>query len=442
MSKNTSGVGALVVDEHELVSSGLDLWRVPKVDSSMVHGKNQTFYLSGPLKDEGPFEFIIPSESNEYLMLDKTTIYGEVEVTKSAGGDLVDADVVSTVCNFPQALFSQIKVFLNGVCINDVSTLTYPFKAYLENHLTYDINVKNTTLAATEMYIKDEVGEETDIATNAVKGGTGMNKRKVLIQKKKLCFDITPHIDFFRTEQLLVPGVELKLELTRSPDAFALLQSVDKTAKIKFHKLECLTRKVILDPKVAQYMENKITNNPCIYPVCHSKIRTHLLASGIQSTHISQIVRGKLPRSFMFCILDSENFEGNFDKNPFYINNAGLQSLNVLINGEPVHARPIDPDWAAGRCLKEYRWFRENTGLHGHLTNGITLEEFKTNTCVHCYDLSPDLCNGYYKHGLEQGTIDISLSFKAALAKNHTLLFYATFNEAVLIDKNRNITLV
>jgi tmRNA-binding protein len=56
--------------------------------------------------------------------------------------------------------------------------------------LSYDVNVKKTTLAATEMYIKDAVGEETDIAINVVKGGTGMNKRNALIKKKKVYFDI------------------------------------------------------------------------------------------------------------------------------------------------------------------------------------------------------------------------------------------------------------
>ena len=232
MSKNTTGIGSLVVDEHELASSGLDLWRIPKVDASMVHGKNQTYFLTGPIKNEGPFEFIIPSESNEYLMLDKTTIYGEVEVVKANDGDLADADLVTTINNFPQTLFSLIKVYLNGVCINDISTATYGFKAYLENHLSYDVNVKKTTLAATEMYIKDAVGEETDIAVNVVKGGTGMNKRNALIKKKKVYFDITPHIDFFRTEQLLLPGVEMKIELVRSPDSFSLLQAVDKTRLI------------------------------------------------------------------------------------------------------------------------------------------------------------------------------------------------------------------
>ena len=167
MSKNTTGIGSLVVDEHELASSGLDLWRIPKVDASMVHGKNQTYFLTGPIKNEGPFEFIIPSESNEYLMLDKTTIYGEVEVVKANDGDLADADLVTTINNFPQTLFSLIKVYLNGVCINDISTATYGFKAYLENHLSYDVNVKKTTLAATEMYIKDAVGEEILIGSHS-----------------------------------------------------------------------------------------------------------------------------------------------------------------------------------------------------------------------------------------------------------------------------------
>lgn len=70
------------------------------------------------------------------------------------------------------------------------------------------------------------------------------------------------------------------------------------------------------------------------------------------------------------------------------------------------------------------------------------MAEFGSNSCVWHYDLSPDQCNSYFKHGMETGTIDIHIGFKNALTKNYTLLFYGSYDEQILIDKNRLITVV
>lgn len=440
---DTKGLGTFVNDEHELATDSIDLFSIPHAEVSMVHGKNVTYYPTAPITDDGFFEFIVPNESNEYTVLDATSIYGEVEVVKSDSSDFTNTDKVSCVNLFPQALFKQVEVYLGGTCINDLSTQTYAFKAFLETNLTYDSNMKDTTLAACEMFVKDTVGDETDFATAIGKNTSGIYKRQQIIQGKKIYFDIVPHVDFLQSKRYLIPGIEMKVKLVKSNDNFALIHGqAAGTYKIKFHKLQLCTRKATLDPRVSSMIERGLEKSPAIYPVTQSKIKTHLITSGTQSVYLAQVVRGKLPRSFLFCILDSDQMENKPATNPFYFNHCNLSGLNVYINGEPIHAVAIDPDFANGRYLKEYRWFLNNTGLKNDQTNGINFKEFGTNSCFFCYDLSPDLCNGFYKHGLETGTIDINLSFSKALAKNHTLLFYASYDEQILIDKNRMVTVV
>jgi hypothetical protein len=440
---DSKGIGTFVNDQLELATDSIDLFSIPHAEISMIHGKNVIYYPTAPLSDDGPFEFIMPNDSNEYTDLPATTIYGEVEVLKADGTAIAAGDKISCVNLFPQSLWKQIEVYLNGFCINDLTTPTYAFKSFLETHLTYDTNMKETTLAACEMYLKDTINEEKDLPAAMAKATSGITQRHALITGKRICFDIIPHVDFLQSKRYLLPGVEMKIKLVKADDNFGLLHSHAANAyKVKFHKLQLCARKATLDPKVSAMIEKAMERTPAIYPITQSKLKTFLLTAGTQQTYLSQVIRGKLPRSFLFCILDSDQLESKPATNPFFFNHCNLNGLNVFINGEPIHAVAIDPDFANKRYLKEYRWFLNNTGLKNDQTNGINYSEFGRNTCVFTYDLSPDLCNGVYKHGIEAGSIDISLNFSEALAKNHTLLLYASYDEQVLIDKNRVVTIV
>ena len=112
------------------------------------------------------------------------------------------------------------------------------------------------------------------------------------------------------------------------------------------------------------------------------------------------------------------------------------------MDGDPIHPKAMEPEWTDTRMLKQYSWFLDNIGLHHKDTVGITLEDFKNNSCFFPYDLSPDLCNAYYSHGTKHGTIDVALSFAQALTENVIVIFYATFDEAVTIDKLRTVTVI
>lgn len=442
-NKSANGVGSLITEEHELATNSLDFFSMPPTESAQVVGRDHTIYMTTPLTDEGPYEFIVNNESTDFIQLDHTYLIGEVEVVAKADSEILKAADKSTsiVNNFPQTLFKQIELYLNGVCVSDLSTPTYAYKAYLENHLSYGKDMKDTTLLARELYIKDTPGKEGPIAADFLTNNaeSGIAKRAKYAHQT-IAFNMRPHIDFLGSVKYLVPGVEMRLKLIRNSDTFSILSKGDDY-KIKFKKLELKVRRIVLQPQYYEAVEKGLASEPAKYPIAMSKIKQYLINSGVSNAHIPQIIRGKMPRSFMFGFVDAESYDGAVSANPFVFKNMDISNLNVYLNGEPLHANALTPKWTGMQCVSEYVRFLDNIGMHQNHTNDISIEDFKSNTCLFAYDMSPDLCNSFYKHETESGELTISVTFSKALPKNTYCVLYATYDEAVLIDKNRQVAI-
>jgi hypothetical protein len=405
-----------------------------------VHGKSVAYFPNGVINDEGPYEFIIPNESNEMTSLQDITIYGEVEVEKKDKTAWVEADLVTLPNNWPQALFSQIEVYLNNQCVNDLSTPTYPYKAYLENMLSFSDKIKTGTLNPLEKWEREPNGQETSLTDN-MKLATHPWKKRSTELKKRMFFEIIPHIDFLRSDKYLIPGVELKIRLIKAANNFTLIMNGDNKAVIKIKKLELKTRKVTVVNNIILDCEKTMETVPAMYHIAHSKIKSHLITAGVKNPTVGHLFRGKLPRSFLITFCESTSFDGHHEANPFVFPHCDLNFFQVIINGEPLHARALQFDFTDGSAITHYKWFLDNSGQKYEYHTGVSFENFCKNTFFLCYDLSPDQCNGHYKHIVDNGTVDLLIGFKEALTKNITMMSYATFNETVAIDKNRNITI-
>ena len=75
MSK--AGVGTFVTEDHELASSGLALFDLPIVDTSLVNGKFVSIYPRTVLTDKGPHEFTIPSDGQDFTDMSYTRLEGK-----------------------------------------------------------------------------------------------------------------------------------------------------------------------------------------------------------------------------------------------------------------------------------------------------------------------------------------------------------------------------
>lgn len=433
-----TGLGTFINDSSELTSNGLDIFSVPPVDTVLKDGKTIYYHPVTSLTDSGPYEFNIPRDPEHFFYLPMSRLEGVVEVTKPDGTALAATDKISVVNLFPQSLFKQIECEVNGTEVCDLSTPTYAFKAFLETHLTYSSNAKSTTLHCS-MYKKDTAGKETTIGAENI----GFKDRMAQIVGKRVHFSNIIHSDFFQCNKYLIPNTDIKLKLIRNEDAFSLLGDAASSAKIKFHSLRLLMRKIKIDSKYQQSLEGQLASTPAIYNVTQSKIKTFQIAAQTKSIDIPNILQGNIPRSLHIGFVSSAGFNGKIEGNPFQFINAGINYFNVKINGIPVCPTPFQPDFAKEYAIREYRWFMDNCGVHHeNETNGITFNDFINNTAIWNFDLTPDLCNSFHLHETKSGSVDVTLAFAEELANPIYMIVYCCHNTAIAIDSDRNVRVI
>jgi hypothetical protein len=431
------GLGTFINDETELTSHGLDLFSVPPVDSTLVDGVTVYYYPIGSITDSGPYEFHIPQDNDSYMYLPMTRLEGAVEVVKAADGEtLTAADNTSVVNLFPQTLFKQVECEVNGTQVCDLSTPTYAYKSFLETQLSY-------SKAAKESHLQCSLYESDDSAHMDTWDNEGSKIRLEATLGKKYFFSNVIHSDFFQCHRYLLPNSDVRLKFIRNEDKFSLFGQAQNKGKVKMHNLRLCVRKIKIDPKMKAIHENTLKTMPAIYPLTQSKIKTFTIPSGTVSTEIPSILHGNLPRSVVICFVESNSFNGDARKNPFNFKHFGINNLNLKINGSPVVPTPFQPDFANGNCKREYRWFLDNCGItHENESNGITFKDFQNGSTFFCFDLTPDLCNSFHQHKTKSGSMDINLGFSAATTLNIHMLIFASYNQAIVIDHARNVSVL
>jgi hypothetical protein len=426
------GLGTHVHDLTEIMSDGLDIFNLPQSDNSILQGKTIEHHMITAINENNNvFEFVIPSEGHEYTYLPLTRLEGEIQITKSNGTAIGDNDLVAPVNLISSALFRQVECDINGFQVADLTSPTYHYKAYLETLITYGIDAQNTHLQAA-LYEPDTVGQEetfTAACASFVK-----RKNWIVAHGNKLYFSTPIFIDFFQSHRFLIPGPTIKLKFLKNDDKFCLMSGTNDW-KLKVNNLTISTRKLKIHNTITEKHSEIIKKQPALYPIKQSKIKTYVINSGITATTLSGVFRGKLPIKAVFGFVKSDAFNGTFDTNPWLFQPFDVSYVGFLINGSPYPTCTLQPDFASGKCVREYRHFLDNVGItHENESNCIGLDRYKKNSALFAYDFSGDLCNGFHKHPTESGFVDIELHFRTALAQNITVVLYATYDEIVEID--------
>src|SRR5208282_5672827 len=125
----------------------------------------------------GFVEFDVSSSGEDYMDFANSYLLVRAKLQRANGDDMEDGDQVGPVNNFMHSMFSQIDVSLNGTLITS-STNTYPYRAYIENLLSYGPDAKESQLTAYLLY-KDTAGKldvsDPDVAV--ADANIGLKKR-------------------------------------------------------------------------------------------------------------------------------------------------------------------------------------------------------------------------------------------------------------------------
>ena len=129
-------------------------------------------------------------------------------MTTSNGADLAKTAEIAPECNVLHMLWSQVDVYLNSLLFTQ-SNNNYPYRAYIENLLSFGQEAKNSQLSALLWHRNTSGHFDSCAAANK-----GYTQRKALdAENKEINMMRKLHIDLRFQNHYLLNGVEIRLHL-------------------------------------------------------------------------------------------------------------------------------------------------------------------------------------------------------------------------------------
>jgi hypothetical protein len=416
------------------VKSELDLFSVPPTQTSIEHGQWVEHHPLATITDNGPIEFSISGSGEDYLDLANTFLYIRAQIINGDGANLPGDANVGPTNLWLHSLFSQVDMSLNEKLISPSSN-TYPYRAYMEMLLSYGSAAKESQMTST-LWHKDTAGH-MDVTTDDNEGLAARksytNRSQVVDMMGKL------HSDLFFQDRYLLNGVDVKIRLVRSKDAFALMAE-DAAFKTKITEASLFVRKAKLSPPVQMAHIKALEKGTAKYPIRRVELKAFSIPKGNLMANQENLFLGQLPKRIVFGMVDNSAYNGDFTKNPYNFQHYDLNFLALYADGSQIPAKPLQPNFERNKWVRSYLSLYSGTGkLYQDEGNDIDREEYAKGYTLFAFDLTPDLNDGSHFNLVKQGNLRLELHFAKPLPETINVIVYAEFDNIIEVDRNRNV---
>lgn len=436
-----------LLDENSALAtkSELDIFSVPPTQVAVESNVWTAIHPTNAIAEdtEGPFTFIIPRDP-EYLDLNTTWLIMRLSIRKGDGtaiaiqgeGNAARYEA-APINNIGSTLWKTVKIFFNSRLVYD-SGAAYAYRCHIEDTLNYPPSIKEGILQAAGYY-HDDPGQ-LNLATNA-----GYIERGKMANASRIFEIMAPlHADCFSHDRLLLNNMEIRLELYRNNNRFAIdalgmaLPRVGYQGSLKVHSLRWLVRKVTLAPSVNLALEHRLSTQAARYPIRRVDTRSYHLPDGITSVHQLQIGQGQLPRRVVLGMVRSEAFDGSYQASALEFSAFQLKTIQLYVAGVAIPRVPLECDFEAKHYAQAYVGMFDNlnTGLDDR-GNGISYKDFGGGYALFVFNLTSD--NSEVWHLVREGTVTVNIRFGTPIATGGgiKLLVYSEMENLMLINKFR-----
>ena len=273
-------------------------------------------------------------------------------------------------------------------------------------------------------------------------GNTGLIERQRHIAESRIVEMIGRlHVDLFLQDRFLLNGVSVKIRLVRSKDAFSLMaggQNPDYNVQIVDAVL--FARRAVLSPTVQMAHIKALEKGAAKYPIRPVDCKVYSIPQGAMSHTHENLFRGTLPKRLILWCIDNNAYNGVYSKNPFNAKNNAINFLAVYVDGRQVPAKPLQPTFETGSCIRSYVNLFSATGKQAQDEgNDLSRDDFGQGYTLFGFDLTSDGCDGGCFHLTRKGNLRIEMHFATALEHTVNIVAYGEFEAVLEIDKGRNI---
>ena len=406
------------------LKSELSLFDPPQYQVTMERAMWIDVHPAGSLDGNGPIEFCFMGTQEEYLDLNDTMLYVKLKVVKKDGSALAGGAHATPANLTLAALFSDVSLSMNDTVLEGGHFL-YPYKAMMTSLLQYNSDVKKSQLEAAG-YHETEATRKDWIAASESHEFMG-----------------PLHLDFFTQAKYLLPGVNVRVKLTRSNVDFVTQNNaVVGDVKVVMEKVCLYVRKVKVNPTVLLAHEEGLKNCNAIYPLQQSEMVSYSIPAGTGYHTQDNLFRGQTPKLVVVGMVLNEAFNGDAKTNPLSFQHFDVNYIALQRDGENVpYTHPLQPNFADGLVGHAYMSMIQGLEMFNtNVSNGLTLQQFRNGCTLYAFNLTPDLnAGGACGQPLSQSNLRLELKFAAAPAKSVNVIVMAIRDGRVEITKQRQV---
>ena len=245
------------------------------------------------------------------------------------------------------------------------------------------------------------------------------------------------HVDLFLQDKFLLNGVDVKIRLVRSKDAFSLCQNPNY--KVRIGEATLFARKAVLSTTVQMAHIKALAQGTAKYPLRPVDCKVYSIPQGAMSHTHENLFLGTLPKRLILWCIDNDAYNGNYTKNPFNTKYNDKNFLAVYVGGRQVPAKPLQPNFENGSYIRSYFNLFSATGKHAQDEgNELTRDDFGNGYTFFGFDLT-DACDGGCFHLVRNCNLRIETHFAAALAQTVNVFVYGEFEAVFEVEKGRNV---
>ena len=177
------------------------------------------------------------------------------------------------------------------------------------------------------------------------------------------------------------------------------------------------------------------------YPITHVVTRHFTIARGTSTADLDALFIGQIPGKVVLGMVTNEAFAGSWKHNAFNFRHFDLNSIYLVVDGRPIPAQPLQPDFERGNYAECYHALMKSSGLYpSDWSNDLTPEQYQAGSMFLSFDLNPDDGDGVaYVSPRRLGTVKANLRFANTLSATITIIAYAQFDNLVGIDLYRTV---
>ncbi|XP_065263663.1 deleted in malignant brain tumors 1 protein-like [Emys orbicularis] len=176
------------------------------------------------------------------------------------------------------------------------------------------------------------------------------------------------------------------------------------------------------------------------YSVDWLGIKVFSIPASSRVSNQENLFLGQLPKQLVIGFIDNDAFSGSYVKNPFNFKHYNINFVALYVDGEQVPAKPLQPDFETGNCVREYMQLMQATGKYvKDCSLLIDRGEFAQGYTLYAFDLTPDQqCADHYSL-IKTGNLRAEIRFAMALPSTVNMIVYGVFDNVLEVNHRRNV---